>query len=98
MIAVERCRSSVLVFRASMNSTPANSPPSFWSMPSGIHDRVNAWVFINSSSFARYFCYKVTRTRGVHSMSFQVRTETRPTSGNLDGTIYLLEQQDGSVR
>jgi aldose 1-epimerase len=31
-------------------------------------------------------------------MSFQVRTETRPTSGGQDGTVYLLEESGGAAR
>ena len=31
-------------------------------------------------------------------MTYQVRTEQRPTAGGLDGTVYVLEQEDGTAR
>src|SRR5438552_18912036 len=31
-------------------------------------------------------------------MPYQVRTERRPTSGPLDGTVVILEDRDGSAR
>src|ERR1700687_4638985 len=36
--------------------------------------------------------------KGVKTMTFQVRRESRPTSVGLDGTVYVLEKSDGKAR